>query len=182
MTPKVKKELTESLTSGNDTKIINAIQKIIAKDYFIFIPQLASLYVTSQNEEIKNLIYCSFYNLKKPESVLPVISVIEDKNIIKDNAMMIASCWNTGLDYAQHLELFTELVIASEYKTAIEAFTVIEEAMHYENIDESCALKCISGLKKNIDMNNREKSYLFVELIKVIENKIQQKKSAFSEN
>lgn len=182
MNSKAEKEIHESLNSCNDTKITDAIQKIIKKDFFVFIPKLATLYVTTQNEDIKRIIADSFYCLKKPDSILHIISVISDKSLVKDNKMLIASCWNTGLDYAPHLEFFTNLVASTEYETAIEAFTVIEEAMHYDNIEETCALNCIAGLKSKIEMNNREKSYLYVELIKVLEKKLQQKKSAVSEN
>ena len=136
MNSKAEKEIHESLNSCNDTKITDAIQKIIKKDFFVFIPKLATLYVTTQNEDIKRIIADSFYCLKKPDSILHIISVISDKSLVKDNKMLIASCWNTGLDYAPHLEFFTNLVASTEYETAIEAFTVIEEAMHYDNIED----------------------------------------------
>ncbi len=43
--------------------------------------------------------------------------------------ILVAACWETGLDFSKHLLFFVELAVKGNYDTSLEAMTVITENM-----------------------------------------------------
>jgi hypothetical protein len=80
---------------------------------------------------------------------------------------MVAGCWQSGLDFSKYLRVFAGLFIQSDYKTALEAFTVIEESL--VNADQQIIQDCIHYLKDAECMVSDDKLPLFKELRKVVE-------------
>ena len=86
-------------------------------------------------------------------------------------SILIAACWESGLDFTAHFSEFISLVIDSDYITAIEAYTVIE------NIEEKLDIRILSDainlLQAEIEKKN-EKMILLSDLkINLIERKTQ---------
>jgi hypothetical protein len=81
---------------------------------------------------------------------------------------LVAACWQSGLDFSKHLRVFAGLFIQSDYKTALESFTVIEESL--DNASETEIYDCIRFLKEAECMVTDEKLPLFHELVKVVQN------------
>ena len=44
--------------------------------------------------------------------------------------MLVASCWQSGLDYSEYSGDLAEVFLRSDYVTALECLTVIEESAH----------------------------------------------------
>ncbi|RLD93811.1 MAG: hypothetical protein DRJ13_15385, partial [Bacteroidetes bacterium] len=81
---------------------------------------------------------------------------------------LVAACWQNGLSYGKHIATFVDVVVSGDYSTAVEAFTVIEEAVGDLEQEEQKAL--LRSLKSKLQEVDEQKKTLFVELIKVIES------------
>jgi hypothetical protein len=80
----------------------------------------------------------------------------------------LAACWQSGLDFSDHLHLFAKLFIDGDYITSLEAFTVLEES--FPNATDEARMECIRYLKQAEYLVMDEKLPLFRELRKVIES------------
>ena len=45
-------------------------------------------------------------------------------------SMLVSSCWQSGLDYSEYSADMAEVFLRSDYVTALECLTVIEESVH----------------------------------------------------
>ena len=79
----------------------------------------------------------------------------------------MAACWQNGLSYGKHINIFVDVVVSGDYSAAIEAFTVLEEAAGELEQEERQAL--VRSLKTKLKQVDEQKKALFVELVKVIE-------------
>lgn len=65
-------------------------------------------------------------NAKAQQFLVDLISMPEQQ---KHQRELVMACWETGLDFSNHLIFFSNLVVNCEYPVALEAITVIDE-MH----------------------------------------------------
>ncbi|MBI5219147.1 MAG: HEAT repeat domain-containing protein [Bacteroidia bacterium] len=161
--------LTEKLNSKNPEIILDAILKLRNKGTFQVIAQVVKLLNTTQDEEIKKAILNFLNDLKNKESIPEIVAAIKNPVYKKNLQPLISSCWQSGLDYSNYLAVFTDIVIRENYAAAFEAFTVIENM--YGIISKKEIDINIKKLKSAINIKNKEKSYLYVELVKVLSAK-----------
>ncbi len=67
--------------------------------------------------------------LKGNESQKLLLEIISDEDYTKERAVLIAACWETGLDFTKYLETFIDLLADKNTDdfAAIEIATVIDE-------------------------------------------------------
>ncbi|MDQ3108861.1 MAG: hypothetical protein M3R17_03110 [Bacteroidota bacterium] len=83
--------------------------------------------------------------LKENASQDLLLEIISDEEYKKQRAILIASCWETGLDFSKHLEEFIDLLEDKNTDdfSAIEIATVIDEmpGPFDENVLKACIKK-----------------------------------------
>ena len=84
--------------------------------------------------------------LKENNAQAFIINAIAKTKNVEQKALLIAACWETGLDFSKDYLVFVELIGHENFIVSFEAFTVIQE-MEAE-IDEST-------LKLALDMLNK---------------------------
>ena len=112
------------------------------------------------------------------ESVSQVVNTDQreiDRNFLVANpehekiqSTLVAACWQNGLSYGKYIPTFVDVIISGDYSAAIEAFTVIEEAVGDLEQEERASL--VGSLKSNLQQVEEQKKALFVELVRVIES------------
>jgi hypothetical protein len=65
--------------------------------------------------------------LKKDKAVVFLIDAIKDAKNPKNKALLIAACWESGIDVSAYLDLFAELAHDEDLFVSMEAITVISE-------------------------------------------------------
>jgi hypothetical protein len=111
--------------------------------------------------------------LKNGKAKAFLLEAINNADNDEHQSVLVAACWECGLDFSDQLELFTALVIEGDYFTAIEAATVIDEMEG--TIPEMELDKSIKALQKAIEDKN-EKMILMSDLkINLLERKAQLK-------
>ncbi len=161
--------LIKGIKSDNNETVLSTIKEIRKEGNTTILPELIYLLHTTNNEEIKISVTNLLNDLKDNKAAPLIIDAINNNEYKNIKHTLISSCWKSGLDYRNYLNVFVDLAIKSDYDIALEAFTVIENLPR--DIDEDEILKAINNIKKNIITGkNQEKQMLLNELIKVIQN------------
>lgn len=163
----IEKAWLASLTSDDNERIIQTLHEIRNAGSVKLLPELFKMIHTDTPSLVRNEILKLVSDIKNQEAV-PYIATSLDKVDFGDYLpAFVAACWQSGLDFSKHLRVFAGLFIQADYKTALEAFTVIEESL--DNASEDEIYQCILFLKDAECMVTDEKLPLFRELRKVIE-------------
>ena len=96
---------------------------------------------TSREEKDQALI-----KLKENNAQAFMLSAISKTKNPEQKAIVIAACWETGLDFSKDLLFFVDLVCSNDFIVSLEAFTVIQEIMEQE-IEASQLQKALDLLK-----------------------------------
>ena len=154
---------------GSDSAhILEALYEIRNSGSVKILPVLFKMVNRNTDPAVRNEIIKLISEIKSPDAI-PLIAESLDKNDFGDYLpAFVAACWQSGLDFSRHLRVFAGLFIQSDYRTALEAFTVIEESL--DNASETEIYECIRFLKDAECMVTDEKLPLFLELRKVVES------------
>jgi hypothetical protein len=96
-----------------------------------------------------------------------ILAGLRDPALNAAHGSIVSVCWQSGMDYSRELDLFIRLFVEGDYRTALECFTVIEEAvLDMEDADlEKLRKQMLGGLEKV----SEEKKPLASELVKLLE-------------
>lgn len=164
----IEKEWINALEGSDQTKIITVLHEIRNAGSVKILPFLFRLINRNTDPLTRNEILRLLSEIKSQEAVLFIAESL-DKNDFGDYLpAVVAACWQSGLDFSKHLRVFASLFIQADYRTALEAFTVIEESIPgASDVDLS---NCLRFLRDAECMVTDEKLPLFRELRKVVEN------------
>jgi hypothetical protein len=161
------RELNAKLNSKDKKVVSDAIISLRGEDPFKgAIGLLADLYNSSNNLIIKDLIQNFLNDIKDPASRKEVVKEVLKAYKSETISMLVASCWQSGLDYSEYVIDFANVFIKGDYLTALECFTVIEESV--PNITPAGKIEIISFLQQSKETTSSEKSTLLQALITVL--------------
>jgi hypothetical protein len=161
------RDLAQKLNDSNQSKVIAAIESLRKETAFSgAVHLLADLHDSTPESVVKDTIR-NFMNDVKDLSVRPeVIAEISGSHKPDTVAMLASSCWQSGLDYSDWSSELAIVFCRSDYATAIECFTVIEESAH--SLPAGKKKEIISILNENTSSEYPEKMALHRELISIL--------------
>jgi len=162
------KETIEKLSSGNDQIIIKKLSELKSTGNVVILPLILDLLLKNKSEIIAKEVLTFIGQLKDQKCVPVIVQYITFKKTGKYLADLISECWQSGLDFSQHLTIFAESFIEGDYQVALESFTVIEEMLWKTTPDSIDA--CRRYLLDRKDKIKSDKELLFKELMKVIDS------------
>jgi hypothetical protein len=160
-------ELQEKLNYGNMKVVSDAIVLLRNEEYFRgAICLLASLFDTTNDIIIKDLIRSFLNDIKEPEAREEVVTEAKKGFKHETTSMLVSSCWQSGMDYSEFAADFANIFITGDYITALECFTVIEESAG--SIQISKKNEIILFLEKNKPKSSVEKASLLQAMITIL--------------
>jgi hypothetical protein len=121
------KELTLVLGRKNPLQIIQAVKTLREEEPFEgAIGLLTETFDGSDDKSVLKTISDFFNDLKDQSAKPEIISEIRKQRNEDTISMLVSSCWQSGLDYADYLEDMINIFIKGDYSTAIECMTVVE--------------------------------------------------------
>ena len=162
------KEQIAALRSGNRSAILETLKALRSDGDTSVLPELYKLMLIQEDEEVLGEIAALLNDLKDKEAADSLAEAIANLEYRKIQAPLVAACWQNGLSYGKHIATFVEVVISGSYEAAVEAFTVIEEAVGELEQEERTAL--VSSLKSKLRQVEEQKKPLFAELVRSIES------------
>jgi hypothetical protein len=160
-------ELNKILTNGKYNEINDRISILRSEEPFEgAVSLLAEFFDKTRDEGLKILVTEFFNDMKQRSCRSEVIESIAAVSNPASKAMLVASCWQSGLDYSDHAVALAEIFIRGDYLTSLECFTVLETCSGLiSNADKSG----ITGrLESEIDTYDAAKQQLARELIAVM--------------
>ena len=103
--------------------------------------------------------------LKENNAQAFILNAITKTKNLGQKALLIAACWETGLDFSKDYLFFIDLISSKDFIVSFEAFTVIQE-MEAE-IDKATLQSSLTILKKV-----KEPSVTLTDAIQLIEQKL----------
>ncbi len=158
----------QSLRSGNHSAILSTLKEFRVQGHISILPDLFDLLVEQESEEIITVVTSLLNDLKDQDGAELLSKAIANPEYRKVQTHLVAACWQNGLAYGKYIDTFTEVVITGEYSAAIEAFTVIEEAIG--DLDANQRGRMVKRFKARLKEVDDEKKPLLIELVKVIES------------
>lgn len=121
-----KEKIIRDLYSENTSLVLATIETLKEEGDCSIIPALIDLMMTSEHEEIKQVIGQFLADIKEAGAAPLFISAIQNERYLPIRAHLIGLCWQSGLDFTPFLPVFIEMVIVGNYMESFEAMTVIE--------------------------------------------------------
>lgn len=162
------KELTKNLESNSAETIIRTLKYISTDGNKEILPEVINLLHQSQNTIIRDQIINILEHLKDQNSVPALVNAIKDVKYINERPLLVPACWKNGLNFEEHIEIFIDVFIESDFQLAFDAFTVID---NFNKIDPHKADLSLLKLENAIEDTSNSKRPLFSELINIIEDK-----------
>ncbi len=156
----------QSLRSGNKKAIIDIIKEIRKRGRTTILPEVFELMATTEDAEVKDTAVKLLSDLRNKEVIPVMIDAIADDSFVSIQKELIGSCWQSGLDYHEHIMVFIDAAIKSDYGSALEAFTVIENSI--AQVEDAERKKCLQKLEKGLKNTPEEKLPLIKELIQMV--------------
>lgn len=164
---KLKNQL-QSLRSGNRSAIVTTLKELRADGNVSILPDLFDLLLDQEDQQIIGEVTQLLNDLKEVEAIPFLAEAIGNPDYSKIQTILVSACWQNGLSYGKYINTFVKVVIHGEYEAAIEAFTVIEEAVGDLKQEEKDQL--ILQLKSHMKKIDEEKKMLLSELVKAVTN------------
>lgn len=167
-TAKQNREIVKKLFSASDGEVLSVIREIRSNGNPGLIPALIKLYDTTGSRAVSTAVVSLIRDLKSQPAVSQLFPAIHEIKDPEKRRELVAACWQSGLDFSEHLDTFLDIFSRGDYMTALEAFTVIENSLPYLH-DASSLQEHISRLKDNLPENNDEKKALSRALLSLME-------------
>jgi hypothetical protein len=161
------KRQIQALRSGNRITILDAMREIRTESSISILPELFDLLLDQEDEEIIREISSLLNDLKTKEAAQVLAVAIDNPAYKPITTLLVAACWQNGLSYGPYADSFARVAIEGSFETAIEAFTVLEEAVGELEQQERDRLSKM--IKHGLLEADDQKKLLLRELVKVIE-------------
>jgi hypothetical protein len=162
------KELAMVLGKKNSLQIIQAVKSLRDEESFEgAIGLLAGIFDASDDKNVRRAIGDFFNDIKDLSARSEIIAEIRKPWNDDTISMLVASCWQSGLDYSGFIEDIINIFIEGDYSTTIESMTVIEGSA--ASISRESRDEMIKTIKDSPKAWVNEKKSLALELISILE-------------
>lgn len=161
-------EIKKKFDAENDAEILATLKEIRISGQALIIPLMIDVLEKTKDNSIREEILSILGQLKDKGSVAYIVEALASGAVKNYRKEFITTCWQSGLDYRDHITLFAKEFVKGDYVTAIEAFTVIEEWI-FESSPEKIT-ECKKYLIDAVSEIDNEKKPLYVELVKLVES------------
>lgn len=148
--------LIKDLESSSDKDKLQAISSIKIHGNETTIEPLVKLYCNTQNETVLNEITKIFNSLKDIKTPKEVVSCLNNKKYQKSHLMLLASVWNSNLDYTDYIFDIVQVATQGDMMAAMECITIIENMEG--TLNEAKIFDALIFLKSYLQENEKEQS------------------------
>ncbi len=161
-------ELGKVLIGGRSSEINERIRLLRAERPFEgALKMLALFYDRTEDERIKLTISGLFNDMKEQGATGEIIDAINVVTNQGSKAMLLSSCWQSGLDYSEHADSMAGFFMSGDYMTTLECFTVFETCISSVSVADRTSI--IARLRQEIGSWDTPRQKLGEELIVLLE-------------
>ena len=161
-------ELSDVVRTNSNILISETIKRLREEPPFKgVIGVLTALYDRTDDSLVRKTIAEFMNDLKDQSLCEEVIETIKKTWKDETSTMLVASCWQSGLNYSGYSLDLARVFIKSDYLTAIECYTVIGEFIH--ELSRETKEEIIHLIEESPLPTVNEKSLLTLELISILD-------------
>jgi hypothetical protein len=161
------KELSVLLLKENNKIISEAVVSLRDDEPFEgAISLLVSYYDKCEDVPVRKAIEGFMNDLKDQSACKEIMTEIRKPFKKATISMLVSSCWQSGLNYAEYSNDLVDVFLRSDYVTALECLTVIEETAHQLSLAKRN--KLVKIIEEYPLQPSNEKSGLINELISIL--------------
>lgn len=124
------KNLSSLFGKDNPAFIMQAIHMLREEEPFEgAVGLLASCYEEDHGVMVNKAIESFMNDLKDKAVRTEIVQELRKNHDQRTVTMLVSSCWQSGMDYSEYAFDFAQVFMNSDYSTAVECLTVIEEAI-----------------------------------------------------
>lgn len=162
-------ELERILNGGTEREINERIKLLRSEEPFRgALRLLALLYDRTDNQNISLAISGLFNDMKQKSAMAEVIESIGAVRKPSSRAMLVSSCWQSGLDYSEFAVPIAEQFLTGDYMVSLECFTVLDTCAG--SINDGDRIQIILRLQQQIESWETPKQKLAAELITLLKD------------
>jgi len=161
-------QLAQALRSTNAHVLKQSLEKVRVEGQTPLLIEIFDLMLRQKEGEIYDLCCALLNDLKTQEAADQLAMALGQEEYLSIQKDLVAACWQNGLSYAAHVEAFAKLALEGSYETAIEAFTVLEEAAGELELSQRDALA--EKLRHGLLDCPEDKKALLMELVKIVDH------------
>jgi hypothetical protein len=163
------RELSEIFNKDNNILITEAIINLREEQPFEgAVSLLTGLYDNNDDNLVRKTVAEFMNDIKDQALAEEIIKEIRKKWKPETKTMLVASCWQSGLNFSDYLKDITAEFLTGNFATAIECFTVIEE--NAEDLKPGTRKELIAEISKWPPSNVDAKKALTNELLIILNN------------
>ncbi len=166
------KRLAERLFSANDGEVLTVIREIRERGDPSLIEALLKVYDTTSSPGVIHAVAGVIRDMKSQAAVEKLFPALQNISDPERRRELIAACWQSGLDFSRYIGTFLEIFTEADYLTALEAFSVIENALPFLN-DRGTLERHLAFLKERVPPSDDPRHSLFGALIRLFEDHLQ---------
>ena len=163
---KIEAVLLKKLWSDDSLQALSALREMRMVGHCDYLPELLKLLNETTHEDIKREMTLFLADIRDKDCIPYIIESLNDDQFKHVKNIIVSACWQSRLNYSDHIDTFIQIFIKEDYLTALEAFTVIEESLL--DIPEEKITEYRLRLNSHIENIGTEKKPLLKELINLM--------------
>lgn len=167
MSKKIKTQLLTTLQGTDKNLQLKAIADAYDYGDAAIVKALFELLKTTTDEEILDASFEFLFQVKDPlcAPVYAEYMLLTKGELRKE---IIAACWQSGMDFKNYIPHFVTMAIVTDFETAFEAITVIEN--QEPPFDNAILIGSIAAIEKEVGKQTDDKQALLQSLIVTLKN------------
>jgi len=158
-------QLSEANTTAARKALAQISKQAGIKELNLIIEALATIADAHLREEVTDLLA----TIRSKEAPAIFSNALANPDLAGIRLELTRACWESQLDFSNHLILFTHLFITGDYGLAVEAFSVIENTFLEHPVPEDISVEVYNLLKNSLPDQPETKGRLVRELMLVVE-------------
>jgi len=164
---------------NKNIKALNSDNPLILKDTLVnirengnnaYIPVLVDLLLKYKETENADIIRSFIADIKSTYLKEVMITALKDKKYESIHKELTSVCWESAVDFGEHISFFVDMIIGGEFNSAFEALTVIENLE--SKVEVNTIKEDVDKLKSTISTADEARKYLIYETINILEARI----------
>jgi hypothetical protein len=160
----------KALNSDNPLILKDTLVSIREKGHSKYIPVLVDLLLKNKDGEKLDLIRSFIADIKDSFIKTSIIDALKDEKYKTVRKELISICWESAVDFSEHMSLFIDIIIEENFNSSFEALTVIENLE--TSIESNIIKKEIDKLKSAANTTDEARRYLIHETVNLLEERI----------
>lgn len=121
-------QLLKRLRSGEERLVLRALTELRSTGHTGYVPELLQV-MNHSGENVRREMVRLLSDIKAKAVIPLLIEGLNDPELKAVHAGIASACWQSGMDYSTHIDVFIRIFLESDYMTALESFSVIEQSL-----------------------------------------------------